>query len=344
MAEFEEKTEQATPRKRERAREKGEVARSRELISVSASGGILIALVVGGERLLREVSAQTEALLRFKIEIEPIEVIRRAMVESLMLLMPYLIAGLLMALLSGFLQGGAVFKPLEVNLERLNPLSGLKRLFSIRVLYEALKDLLKFLLSALVLYIIVKKFLIPLSEMPAMDFGDIKERGLQILKHSTITIFLIFFLLGSIDYLYERFRFERSLRMSRQELKEEFRETEGDPLIRARIRSLQREFARRRMLSEVPKATVVITNPIHIAVALLYKRGETPAPKVVAKGAGIIAERIKEIARAHRVPIYEDKALARALFRLKIDSYIPEELYRAVARIIAYIYRLRGVA
>ncbi len=130
--------------------------------------------------------------------------------------------------------------------------------------------------------------------------------------------------------------------MSRSEVKEEHKETEGDPLIRARIKSLQREAAARRMMQEVPKATVVITNPLHIAVALTYEDRKMPAPKVVAKGAGFVAEKIKEIARSHGVSIVEDKPLARALFKIELNTFIPEELYVAVAKILAYIYKLKG--
>jgi flagellar biosynthetic protein FlhB len=138
--------------------------------------------------------------------------------------------------------------------------------------------------------------------------------------------------------------FERSIRMTKEEIRQEFKESEGDPLIKSRVRSLQKEMARRRMMQELPKATVVITNPTHLAVALRYTRDEMSAPKVIAKGAGFIAERIKEVAREHGIPLVEDKPLARALSKLKVGSFIPEELYRAVARILAYIYTLKGAA
>jgi flagellar biosynthetic protein FlhB len=159
-----------------------------------------------------------------------------------------------------------------------------------------------------------------------------------------IYCFGTFLVLAVADYFYERWRFEQSIRMSREELKEEFKETEGDPLIKSRVKSLQKEMARRRMMQEIPKATVVITNPTHIAVALKYKNNEMSAPKVIAKGAGFVAEKIREVAGRHRIPIVEDKPIARALYKVKIGQSIPEELYKAVARILAYIYKLRGVA
>lgn len=343
MPDFEERTQEATPRKRQRAREKGQVARSRELVSMAAGGGILLGFFISGERLMARLSDFFSGGLRLQYGTEPLEVIRRTGTEMFFLMIPLLSISLSMALLSGFLQGGIVLKIVEMDMDRINPVSGLKRLFSLRGMFEFFKGLTKFLIGGLILYLVIRKFLPALSNMPSMAFEDIQRDSLMILKRAIMAIFITFFGIAIIDFIFERFRFERSLRMTRQELKEEFRETEGDPLIKARLRSIQRELARRRMLQEVPKATVVVTNPTHIAVALLYKK-EMPAPKVVAKGADAIAEKIKEIARFHGVPIYEDRALARALFKVKLDAYIPEELYKAVAKIIAYIYRLRGVA
>jgi flagellar biosynthetic protein FlhB len=178
----------------------------------------------------------------------------------------------------------------------------------------------------------------------AMELHDIQAVAFGLVGKTVAYAFTTYFVLALIDYLYERWKFERSLRMTKEEIREESRESEGDPLIKAKIRSMQRDMARRRMMEAVPKATVVITNPTHIAVALLYKKDQTSAPKVIAKGKGYVAERIREIARKHGVPLVEDKPLARALFKVKLDSFIPEDLYRAVAKILAYIYKLKGAA
>jgi flagellar biosynthetic protein FlhB len=149
--------------------------------------------------------------------------------------------------------------------------------------------------------------------------------------------------LAVLDFLFQKFDYERNIRMTRQEVKEETKMREGDPLIRARIRSIQRDRARRRMMQEVPKADVVITNPTHFAIALAYKQDQMHAPRVLAKGADILAQRIKDIARRHNIPIVENKPLARILYRtLKIGSFIPRELYQAVAEVLAYVYKLRG--
>jgi len=148
--------------------------------------------------------------------------------------------------------------------------------------------------------------------------------------------------LAILDFLFQRWETERHLRMTREELKEELKQTEGDPWVKARIRQIQRAMAQRRMMAEVPKADVIITNPQHLAVALKYELGEMPAPQVVAKGANFLAERIKEIAEKHQIPIVENPPLARALYQVEIGEYIPAELYQAVAEVLAYVYKLKG--
>jgi flagellar biosynthetic protein FlhB len=156
--------------------------------------------------------------------------------------------------------------------------------------------------------------------------------------------FFFYLILAVLDYFLQKRKFEQSIRMSQQEVKEEAKEIEGNPLIKSRIKSLQREMARRRMMAEVPKASVIITNPEHLAIALRYKEKEMSAPKVVAKGADLVAQKIKELARKHGVPIIEDKPLARVLFKLELNTFIPPELYKAVAKIIAHIYKIKKMA
>ena len=156
-------------------------------------------------------------------------------------------------------------------------------------------------------------------------------------------VFLAMLVLSALDYLYQRWQYEESLKMTKQEVTDEHKQSEGDPKVKARIRSLQRQTAYHRMMAEVPKADVVITNPTHLAIALRFKSDEMPAPRVVAKGAGYIAERIRETAREHNVPIVENKPLAQTLFKMtELGDYIPVDLYRAVAEVLAYVYRLKG--
>lgn len=341
---FEERTEQATPRKRQKAREKGQVSRSKELISMAATGGVIIAFYLTGDYFIKNLSGLMKRLLSLEYGIDPITAMRQSSTEMLLILSPFFALSISLVFISGFLQGGFVMKPLSLELERINPLSGLKRLFSFSGMTEALKSIFKFLIGGILFYLVIKRLVLLLPSTMAMGLQESWRVSEDLIVRAVLSGFLVFFIIAVIDYVLERWRFERSLRMTRQEIKEEQKETEGDPLIRSRIRSIQREIARRRMMQEVPKATVVITNPTHIAVALLYKRGEMDAPKVIAKGAGLIAEKIKEIAIKHNIPVVEDKPLARSLYKLSIGSFIPEELYKATAKVLAHIYRMRGAA
>jgi flagellar biosynthetic protein FlhB len=344
MPEYEERTEQATPRKRQKAKEKGQTARSREMISLAAMAGIILTFYFAGNAFIRDISALTGKLLGLQCGRDPMAVMKLAATETMKMLMPFLGLTVTFALVSGAMQGGVLVRPLSFEVGRLNPVNGLKRIFSRYGLVEFLKSILKFSLGGVLFFYLIKKMLVVLPFTAAMDVIQIQGIAGKLIARSVIYAFTLFFVLAVMDYLYEKWSFERTLRMSREEIKEEYRETEGDPLIKARIKSLQKEMARRRMMQEASKATVVITNPTHIAVALRYKKDEMSAPRVIAKGAGFIAEKIKEIARKYGIPIVEDKPLARALYKLKINSFIPEELYRAVAKILAYIYQLRGIA
>lgn len=341
---FEERTEQATPRKRQKAREKGQVPRSRELISMAGTGGIIIAFYLSGDYFIKNLSDLVKKTLSLEYGIEPFAVMRYATTEMFLLLAPFFALSVSFILISGFSQGGFVMRPLSLDMERLNPLNGLKRLFSFTGLTETIKSIFKFLIGGMLFYAVIKKSIGLLPLTMAMEIRESWRVSEGLIARAILYGFLTFFTIAIIDYILERWRFERSIRMTRQEIREEHKETEGDPLIRSRIKSLQREMARRRMMQEVPKATVVITNPTHIAVALLYKREEMDAPRVIAKGAGLIAEKIKEIALSHNIPVVEDKPLARSLYKLDIGSFIPEELYRAVARVLAHIYRMRRAA
>ena len=207
---------------------------------------------------------------------------------------------------------------------------------------EFIKSLLKFLVGGWVVYFILKKDLDVLPMLSAMEINDlIKVSGKLILEAFTVA-FLLFLTVSFVSYALEKWQHERSLKMTKQEVKDESKESDGDPLVKSRIKSLQREMARKRMMQEVPTATVVITNPTHLAIAIKYDDKEMFAPKIVAKGAGVVAEKIREIAKKHNVPIVEDKPLARSLFKQELNSFVPESLYIAIAKILAYIYKLKG--
>jgi len=343
MAEFEEKTEQPTGRRREKAREEGQVARSRELASMASTAGMLIVFALTGRQIFSDISGMIRYSLRIDRDMDVLSSFRLFSMWGMELLLPFFGMAVFMAIFSNAVQGGIVFKPLKVDMNRFNPAEGLKRLFSVHAFMEFIKGLAKFGVGGLLVYMILKKMTGLAVLMQDMDIEGIGRTTYYIIFYAVKVIFGTFFVIAVLDYINEKWKFERSLRMTKQEVKDEQKQTEGNPMVKARIRSLQREAARRRMMQEVPRATVVITNPTHYAVALKYVDGVMPAPRVVAKGAGFVAQKIRETAVRHYVPVVEDRPLARALFRVELNSEIPGELYRAVAKILAYVFRLKGV-
>ncbi|UCD35206.1 MAG: flagellar biosynthesis protein FlhB [Nitrospiraceae bacterium] len=340
--EFQEKTERATPRKKQKAREKGQVARSRDLTSMITMGGIIMICYFGGKHFISGLSDMTGGVLSMKYGSNPVHVSRIAILHGLQLLAPFLLMSVVLAVAASVMQGGIVLKPIKIEFDKINPLEGVKRLFSLKGLTELLKSIINFTIGGWVVYYVMKKNLDVLPSLAAMEIGELARVSGKLVMDAIIIAFSFYFIVALASYFLEKWQYERSLRMTKQEIKDEFKESEGDPMIKSRIRSVQREAARKRMMQEVPTASVVITNPTHLAVAIKYIDGKMAAPQIVAKGAGLVAQKIKDIAGEHGVPIVEDKPLARALYKLELNAYIPEGLYVAVARILAYIYKLRG--
>jgi flagellar biosynthetic protein FlhB len=259
-------------------------------------------------------------------------------------LLPVMAAVLITALVANYSQVGVIFttEKIKPELKKIDPIQGIARKFSLQTLNELVKSLFKI---AIIGYVSYREIINVLPEfMPLMD-----QETSQILAFMANTAFWIFLkcaliiaLLAAIDYVFQRWQFMKKMKMTKQEIKEEAKQTEGDPYVKGRIRSIQMEMARRRMMEEVPTADVVVTNPTRLAVALSYDNNSMEAPLVVAKGAGLIAQRIREIAAENKVPIVEDKPLARALFKTAaIGQAIPENLYQAVAEVLAYVYGMR---
>lgn len=249
------------------------------------------------------------------------------------------------AVSANVLQKGFVLsaEPIKPQFSRVNPVEGFRRLFSLSSLMEFVKSGLKVLAVGFIGYKVLKGELFRCPEM----LSSAPRGMLQYISHASFGLLLkvtiAFMGIAALDFLYQRWDYEKKLRMSRQELKDELKQREGDPQIKARLRSLQRQIARQRMMQRVKEADVVVTNPTRLAVALKYERGRMAAPMVVAKGRGFIAEKIREIATTAGVPIVENKPLAEILFRtVEIGQLIPEALYRAVAEILAYVYRIKG--
>lgn len=347
-----ERTERATPRRRQEARRRGSVAKSMEVNSALALlGGTLVLYLLGGHILggmtgiVREVLAGAGTA-----KLTPVEVHRYVLagLEAMgTILGPVLAATIAFGLAANCAQVGVLFsgEPLVPKWERINPAAGFKRVLSKRALFELFKGTFKVAVVGFVVYGVLRGRMDKFLEMADWELeealGFIASTAFVVLTRSGAVLLL----LAVLDYGFQRWEYERNLRMTRQELKEEFRQTEGDPLVKARIRSLQRQLARRRMMQAVPKADVVVTNPTLLAVALMYRPGQMDAPEVVAKGARKLAERIRKIALEHNVPIVEDPPLARLLYRrVEVGQQIPVELYQAVAKVLAYVYKLRGEA
>lgn len=346
------KTERATPRRRQEARERGQVARSGEINSVLVLAGAVLAFKVGGEWIFD--AAGGAAAFAFRnlntpLTLENVDALALHFLgEFLKILAPLFAVVLVVGLLANYLQVGVLFtlKPLVPKFHNIHPMRGIQRIFSKRSLVEFAKSLLKVGLVGLIGYQVLKGSLpqlVPTMDMPPGE--ALRFLGGVTLK-LLVWIVLSLLVLAVLDFLYQRWEYEQSLKMSRQEVRDELKQTEGDPLVRSRIRQLQREMARRRMFEAVPRADVVVTNPTHVAVALQYK-SSMAAPVVLAKGERRVAERIREIAEKHRVPIVENQGLARALFKAcPVGAAIPPDLYEAVAEVLAFVYRRgsRGAA
>jgi flagellar biosynthetic protein FlhB len=346
---FQERTEEATPRRLEEARKKGQVAKSRELPSVAVLMAGLMTLFWGSDFFYRHFQGLFEfylSNLRFSLSVDNMPTLFWLMLtQYLWFLGPFLFILFAVAFFANYLQIGLFFstEALAPKFSKLNPFEGIKRLFSLSSWVELLKAILKVVIVGWVAFSIIAKELPRITPLLDQSPGQI----LLYTGNISFDIFwkscLVMMFLAAMDYLFQRWEWQRSLKMTKQEVKEEYKQTEGDPQVKARIRSIQREMARRRMMQAVPEADVVITNPTHLAVALKYETGKMPAPMVVAKGAGVIAEKIKELASKHSVPVIENKPVAQALYKLvEVGQSIPESLYQAVAEILAYVYRLKN--
>jgi flagellar biosynthetic protein FlhB len=347
---FSERTEQATPKKREEARRKGQVAKSREIPSIFILMGGASILFLFGSYLYRHISnlmirSFKQAGVR-SFSLETVQVINVELIHSsLLILAPMFIAMLVLSVVSHYGQSGTLFaaEALKWDWSKLNVITGFKRLFSKHSLAELLKSILKVAIVAGIAYLTIKKELPRLLLLMDQSPEGILQYVRSISWDLLIRTGMVMAVLAGLDYLFQRWTYEKSLRMTKQEVKEEFKQTEGDPIVKSRIRSLQRQVARRRMMAEVPKADVIITNPTHLAVAIFYQMKKMEAPKVVAKGSGYIAEKIIEIGRHHHIPVIENKPLAQILYKtVEVGQMIPSNFYQAVADILAYVYRLKN--
>ncbi|NLO97989.1 MAG: flagellar biosynthesis protein FlhB [Peptococcaceae bacterium] len=336
----------ATPKRKREARKKGQVLKSQELISAA----MLLAFIGILRFWLPTIFTKTGQLFSYFIT-NPIEwnvksvskVSVEVLWQMLLILGPLFVVAIVLAITVNFLQVGALITlhPLQPQLSRINPLQGLKRMFGLKGLVNLVKALFKVLIIGYFLYAIIKKNIDVFPALQSYTVGQSLYFLGNILFELAWKIALAFLVLAIADFLYQRWDYEKNLRMSHEEIKEEFKQTEGDPQVKAQIRKRQRLIAMRRMMEDLKQADVVITNPTHLAVALKYDQAKYPAPYVVAKGQGEVALRIKSIAQENNIVIMENKPLARALYsQVELGQVIPPELYKAVAEVLAFVYRL----
>ncbi len=346
----EEKTEEPSQKRIEDAREEGNVPRSMELGSMMVLLTGVLGLYFLGGGIWRDMSEASSYLFSnavdMRIDMENFRAYAEVAIWFMVkLLAPLFVVLMIVGLLTGVAQSGPNFswKAIQPKASKMNPLKGLKRTFaSSRALVELVKSVLKVLmvgsLSWWTISSMFGEYIMLLDTEVGQFFGYLMQ---QIFKLS-IRIALLLLLLAVLDYIWQRYKYFKDLRMSRQEVKEERKQQEGDPMVKSRIRSIQMDAARKRMMADVQEADVVITNPTQLAVAIQYDPDAMVAPRVVAKGARKVAEKIKNIAKEHNIPIVENKPLAQLMFKIcKVGGEVPSHIYKAVAEVLAYVYRLR---
>ena len=346
---FQDKTEPASPKKKEDARNKGDIAKSRELSSTAIlTAGILYMFFNANGMVITLGNNIRKSFLQIPDIISDKEfasvIISGVLTDFLILLAPILIVLMIVSILTNLLQTGIIFsvEPLTPKASKIDPIKGFGKVFSKRSLVELAKSILKIAIVGWVAFSALKddmSHMIPLLyQENAQIFAQLGELTFRVLVKCCCVIMV----LAILDFIYQKWEHKQNLKMTKQEVKDEFKQSEGDPMVKSRIRSIQREMARRRMMEEVPKADVIITNPTHLSIALKYKQDEgMKAPVIVAKGANNIAFKIREIASRHNIPLMENKPLAQNLYKLELGTEIPPQFYQTVAEILAYVYGLK---
>jgi flagellar biosynthetic protein FlhB len=340
----EDRTEAASARRLQSAREEGHVPLSREVPAVAGLAAAALALTMAAPASVQRAAPVLAGFLEHLGQIDPLspDVLHAALIAAGRLAMPFVLAVLAAGVAATLLQTGFLFTPaaLRVDPGRLSPLAGFRRLFGPDNGFEALKSLLKLGVLGFVVWRVLVAGAPSLPGMLTRGPAALLDAATRWILHAVLALLVAQGAIAVLDLLWVRLRHARQLRMSRQELREEAKETEGNPHVKARLRQIRHLRARKRMLAAVPKAAVVVTNPTHYAVALAYERGRGAAPRVVAKGVDSMAARIRAVAEENRVPLVANPPLARALYRVELDAEIPPEHYKAVAGIIAYVWRL----
>ena len=342
-----EKTEEPTAKRKSDARSKGQVARSQEINGAFVLLAGFAMLKIFGHSIYTELTDYMRYIFGHLNQGIDTESVMQLFIGIITILaktsFPIMAAIMIMGLAINLFQVGINFttEPIGFKPENLNPINGFGRLFSSRALIELVKSLFKIVIIGFLIYDYLKD---EIFHMPRFIFSDLSASldGIAaIILSLAFKICMLYLVLAILDYAYQKWKHNKDLKMSKQDVKEEFKQMEGDPQIKGKIKSKQRQMAMQRMMREVPKADVIVTNPTHFAVALQYQKG-MPAPLVLAKGQDLVAQKIKAIARDANITIVENKPLARALYAaVPVGGYVPQELYKSVAEVLAYVYRLK---
>jgi len=348
----EEKTEPATAKRRREAREKGQVAKSREIITAVLLLVTFLSIRIFAHSIYKNLTELIQLFFTFPTDVESavqvgdlINVYARCLWIFAKVMAPLLLISAITAIAFNYLQVGFLFtlKPLIPKFNKLNPLEGFKNLFSKNALVELVKSILKIGIIGYVIYSYLQDNYVVIPELLAMEMEATAIFIGNTIVNTGIRVAAVLIVISAFDYGYQFWQFEKNLRMSKQEIKEEYKMTEGNPQIKSKIKEKQRQMSLRRMMTEVPKADVVITNPTHFAIAVKYDTSKAEAPIILAKGKDLIAQKIKEIAKENKVPTVENKPLAQALYKsVEVGDMVPAELYKAVAEVLAFVYSLKN--
>lgn len=347
-----EKTEEATPKKIEESRKEGSVAKSKELSNGITLMALFLTLRFGmsfvGPRLVQifqkywtHISSVSLNGLDTRTTIEILIEIAK---DVVIITLPFLVVGFVMAFLSNKVQFKwmVTLKPMQPKLNKISPISGFKRLFSSRAVFDLLKSVAEIILIGYMAYSVLSSHYTEIFTLYDMGIAQALALLMDIVWELGLKISIVMLVIGFADFIFQKFKHKQDLKMTKQEVKDEFKNSEGDPQVKGQQKQRMRQASQRRMMASVPEADVVITNPTHFAVALKYDSNEHSAPVVTAKGTDFLANKIKEVARENGVEIVENKSLARMLYyNVDLDREIPPELYKAVADILAYVYNLK---
>ncbi len=344
-----EKTEEPSQHRIEEFRKRGEVASSRELTGILVLAGSLLTLGLSMTFILEEMSTFMEWLYKLDVATAFGEkalktITTKTMMTAVKCAAPVALSALCIGVIAQVAQVGFLFAPevIEMKFERLDPIGGMKKIFSLNALVETIKGLIKFTLIIAIVYVLLRKDIFSYTGFLEMEVFQSYSHAKMLLFKVAFSLILGLGVVAILDFAYVKFTYHQKLKQTKQELKQESKEQEGNPEIKQRIRQIQREMSRKRMMKDVKTADVIVTNPTHISVALKYDSNNMVSPQVIAKGADFLAMRIRELAKENGVPVVENVQLARTLYKtVKVGQPVPRNLYKAVAEVLAFVYKLK---